>query len=112
MADSLDVLDYSKDLTMFIPNNQAFASIASALENMTAAALASVMKYHAVQGNWPNFYVGTKGWTFGQNETLTTTNGENITITTTSNGTTYVNSAQVITPNLLVANGVVHVIDK
>ena len=112
LADSLDFLDYSTNVTVFLPNNQAFASIASAVENMTAANLASLMKYHVVQGNWPNFYIGTRGWTFGQNGTLNTSNGENVTITTSSDGTTYVNSAQVITPNLLVANGVVHVIGK
>jgi uncharacterized surface protein with fasciclin (FAS1) repeats len=103
VAGSLEVVDYSNDVTAFIPNNQAFASVAS---------VASVMKYHVVQGNWPEFYIGTRGWTFGQNTTLTTMNGENISITTRSDGTTFVNSAQVITPNLLVANGVVHVIDR
>src|ERR1700722_19044577 len=112
VAKSLEVVDCSNDVTAFIPNNQAFASVASALENATAAGLASIMKYHVVQGNWPGFYIGTRGWTFGQNTTLTTMNGENISITTRSDGTTFVNSAQVITPNLLVANGVVHVIDK
>ena len=112
VAESLEVVGYSNDVTAFIPNNHAFASVASALENATAASLASIMKYHVVQGNWPEFYIGTRGWTFGQNTTLTTMNGENISITTRSDGTTFVNSAQVITPNLLVANGVVHVIDK
>jgi uncharacterized surface protein with fasciclin (FAS1) repeats len=112
VAESLEVVDYSNDVTAFIPNNQAFASVASALENVTATGLASLMKYHVVPGNWPDFYIGARGWTFGPNTTLTTMNGENISITTKSDGTTFVNSAQVITPNLLVANGVVHVIDK
>jgi uncharacterized surface protein with fasciclin (FAS1) repeats len=75
-----------------------FASVASALENATAAGLASVMKYHVVQGKWPDFYIGTRGWTFGRNTTLTTMNGESISITR-SDGTTFVNSAQIITPN-------------
>jgi uncharacterized surface protein with fasciclin (FAS1) repeats len=103
VADLLDVLDYSNDVTAFIPNNQTFASVASALENMTTSDLANSMKYHVVQGNWLDFYIGARGWTFGQNMTLTTMNGENITIRTGSDGTTYVNSAQVVTPNLLVA---------
>ena len=112
VAASLDDLDYTNDVTVFIPNNQAFASIASAVGNMTSADLASVTKYHVVQGAWPNFYLGTNGWTFGLTTSLTTLNGKNVTITMGSDGTTYVNSAQVVTPNLLVANGVVHVIDK
>ena len=64
VAESLEAVDYSNDVTAFIPNNQAFASVASALENVTAAGLASLMKYHVVQGNWPDFYIGARGWTF------------------------------------------------
>ena len=37
-------------------------------------------------------------------------NGESLTITL-SNGTVFVNSAKVVTPDVLVSNGVVHVID-
>ena len=55
VAKSLDVLDYTNHVTAFIPNNKAFASVASALGNMTIADLASVMKYHLVQGEWPDF---------------------------------------------------------
>lgn len=45
------------------------------------------------------------------NTTLKTVNGESVTITI-ENGTVFVNSAKVIVPNVLVANGVVHVIDS
>lgn len=41
---------------------------------------------------------------------LTAMNGETLTITI-SNGTVFVNSAKVINPDVLVSNGVVHVID-
>lgn len=41
---------------------------------------------------------------------LTALNGKPLTITL-SNGTVFVNSARVITPDILVSNGVVHVID-
>jgi Fasciclin domain len=44
------------------------------------------------------------------NTTLTTVSGGSVNITVT-NGTVYVNSAKVIVPDVLVANGVVHVID-
>ncbi len=112
MADSLNVLDYTKDVTAFIPTNDAFESVGSTLESMTTIQLAEIMDYHMISGKYPNFYIGAKGWTFGANATLTMINGENITITTASDGTTYVNDAKIITPNLLVANGVVHVIDR
>ena len=42
---------------------------------------------------------------------LTALNGEKLKITITD-GTIFVNSAKVVTPNVLFANGVVHVIDK
>jgi uncharacterized surface protein with fasciclin (FAS1) repeats len=42
---------------------------------------------------------------------LTSMSGMNLTVTV-SNGSVFVNSAKVITPDVLVANGVVHVIDK
>lgn len=43
--------------------------------------------------------------------TLTALNGGNLTVTIVD-GDVFVNSAKVVTPNVLVANGVVHVIDK
>ena len=112
VAESLDVLDYTKDITAFIPSNEAFESVGSALESMTTVQLAEIMDYHVISNKYPGFYIGTKGWTFGANITLTMVNGENMTVTTADDGTTYINDAKVITPNLLVANGVVHVIDR
>ena len=41
-----------------------------------------------------------------------TTTGTNITFTLASDGTIFVNSAAIVQPNILVANGVVHVVDK
>ena len=42
---------------------------------------------------------------------LTSMSGMNLNITI-SNGSVFVNSAKVVTPDVLVSNGVVHVIDK
>ena len=44
------------------------------------------------------------------NTTLKTVAGANVTITV-EGGSVFVNSAKVVTPNVLVSNGVVHVID-
>ena len=43
--------------------------------------------------------------------TLTAMNGGSLKVTV-ENGNYFVNSAKVLTPDVLVANGVVHVIDK
>ena len=55
---------------------------------------------------------GTVGYSSAlqDGQTLTAMNGANLTINI-DNGNVFVNSAKVITPNVLVANGVVHVID-
>ena len=56
---------------------------------------------------------GTVGYSskLMNNTMLKTMAGNNVTITI-NNGTVFVNSAKVVTPNVLVANGVVHVIDN
>ena len=56
---------------------------------------------------------GTVGYssTLVNGTMLTSMSGMNLTITV-SNDSVFVNSAKVITPDVLVANGVVHVVDK
>ena len=56
---------------------------------------------------------GTVGYssTLKNGTSLTTLSGGKLTITI-DNGNVFVNDAKVITPDVLVANGVVHVIDK
>lgn len=49
--------------------------------------------------------------TLKNGETLTTTTGDTVTITI-SGGNVFVNNAKVVIPDLLVSNGVVHVIDR
>ncbi|KAJ3939784.1 uncharacterized protein N0V96_009768 [Colletotrichum fioriniae] len=93
----------AKDLTIFIPNNEAFRSIGNLTANLTAA-LPSILQYHVVAGAVlysPDI----------TNTSLTTLNGGNVTIRVI-NETVYVNEAEVLIPNVLVANGVVHVIDN
>ena len=93
-----------KDVTIFAPSNAAFGAIGSALPGLSTSQLTSILTYHVV--------VGTVGYSsLLSNTTLTTVNGGNVTITV-EDGSVFVNSAKVIIPNILVANGVVHVIDK
>lgn len=103
-ADLVEAVDTTPDVTIFAPSNMAFQNIGSALGNISTEALTSVLTYHVING------------TIGYSSTLTNTtiptlNGAPLTITVV-NGTVYVNSAKVIVPDVLVANGVVHVIDN
>jgi len=67
--------------------------------------LQALFQYHIV----PNFLGYSPVLTNGTS--LKTAQGDNLTITI-QNGDMFVNAAKVITMDLIVANGVVHVIDK
>lgn len=96
-------LDGLSDVTIFAPSNAAFQSISSVLSNASTDDLTSVLSYHVINGTVA--YSPTLA-----NTTVTTLGGQNLTISVI-NGTIFVNSARVINPDVLVANGVVHVID-
>jgi uncharacterized surface protein with fasciclin (FAS1) repeats len=101
----VDSLDTQSNITVFAPSNDAFQEIGSALSNFSTDQLSSILSYHVVNGT----VAYSTDLANGTN--LTATNGENITITI-YNGTIYADSAKVIIPNVLVANGVVHVIEE
>ena len=99
-----DTVDDLPDITAFVPNNAAFQSIASTLATLPPANISQVLEYHVING--------TVGYsTMLKNTTLTTVLGLDLRITI-SNGSVFVNDAKVVVPNVLVANGVVHVIDQ
>lgn len=100
----VETVDSLRDVTIFAPSDTAFSEIGSILANATTETISSVLTYHVVQGS----VVYSSDIT--QNTTLETVNGESINISVV-NGTVYVNSAKVVTPDVLVSNGVVHVID-
>ncbi|GAB7365443.1 hypothetical protein MBLNU230_g6517t1 [Neophaeotheca triangularis] len=103
-----DLLDDVADLdqvTIFAPNNAAFQAIGSAVSDIDDDTLASILQYHVVEDSV----------LYSTNITNSTTiqalDGTDLTITV-DGGAVYVNGAQVIIPDLLVSNGVVHVIDQ
>jgi uncharacterized surface protein with fasciclin (FAS1) repeats len=103
-ADLAGAVDGLSDVTIFVPDNEAFDAIGNLLGNLTTENLTSILTYHVVNG--------TVGYSTGlENTTLPTLNGENITISIID-GDVFVNSARVIVPDVLVANGVVHIIDS
>ncbi|WQF90150.1 Putative FAS1 domain-containing protein [Colletotrichum destructivum] len=103
LANVTEALASAEDLTIFVPNNEAFRAIGN-LTSTLGSELASILQYHVVAGSVlysPDI----------TNTSLTTLNGGNITINVI-NETVYVNNAEVLIPNVLIANGVVHVIDN
>jgi uncharacterized surface protein with fasciclin (FAS1) repeats len=95
----------SPNVTLFAPNNAAFQAIAGGLSNLTTDQVRSILTYHAVVGNAPGYSSTLKNGTL-----LKSVNGANLTITI-HDGRVFVNNARVITPDVLIANGVLHVID-
>ncbi|KUJ14993.1 Fasciclin-domain-containing protein, partial [Mollisia scopiformis] len=102
-ADLVSTVDSLTDVTIFAPSNEAFSSIGSLLGNLTTEELTGILTYHVVNG--------TVGYsTMLTNTTLKTVGGGNVTIRVQDDGV-FVNEAKVTVPDVLVANGVVHVID-
>lgn len=93
------------DLTVFIPNNEAFQRVGGNLANLSMDNLTDILLYHVIAGQ-------VLYSTSLENDTeLETLQGSNLTVTI-DDGTVFINNAEVIQPNVLVANGVVHVIDR
>ncbi|KAM7204537.1 FAS1 domain containing protein [Rhypophila sp. PSN 637] len=99
------------DVTLFVPYNKAFQQLAGRLESMEKPALRRVLKYHAIPSQLVH------GWDLKNGSTLSTTASHqkdvpiNSTITRDGNNT-YINSAQVVVTDMLISNGIVHVIDN
>lgn len=98
-------MDDLSDVTIFAPTNAAFDAIGSAVGNLSKEQLSSILQYHVIKGTVAYSSLLTDG------ETVNTLQGEAVKITI-QDGTVFVNSAKVIMPDVLVSNGVVHVIDK
>jgi hypothetical protein len=101
-----DTVNNTPDITIFAPNNEAFQNIGSALGNLSAEDATSILTYHVI-AEGPIGYSST----LENGTTLTTANGEQLTITI-GDGGIFVNNARVVASDILIANGVVHVIDE
>lgn len=93
-----------ENITVFAPNNDAFAAIGSLLGDLSMDELGGILQYHVVEG--------TVGYSSGlMNGTLMAANGEELNVMMMGEDV-YVDSARVVIPDVLIANGVLHVIDR
>ncbi|KAI0017816.1 FAS1 domain-containing protein [Xylariomycetidae sp. FL0641] len=104
-ANLTDAADGLRDVTVFAPDNAAFAAIGSIVGHLTPQQLSRIAGYHVVNGSvvYANATTG--------NQTLRALNGMDLTVTVV-NGTVFANDARVTVPNILCANGVVHVVNQ
>ncbi|RKF61050.1 Fasciclin-like arabinogalactan protein [Erysiphe neolycopersici] len=98
-----DLID-NPNLTIFAPNNQAFEVIGPAITKMTIQELGSIIDYHVL----PELVFSTA---LINQTNFVTKQGQEINILHSGN-TIYVNSAQLVSTDILLANGVLHVIDN
>lgn len=107
-ADVVSEFADSTDVTIFAPRNSAFQLIAGTLEDLSKEELANILRYHLL----PNQVLSSTGFENGTN--LTTANdaipGLTLHVTRAGNNM-YFDRAQLLQPDILIANGVVHIID-
>ncbi|KAI9882935.1 MAG: hypothetical protein M1823_005321 [Watsoniomyces obsoletus] len=97
--------DNTRDVTIFAPNNAAFQRIGSVISTMNLEELGRIMKYHIINGTvaYSN--------TMPNNTILRSAQGGNLTIIVDGNSL-FVNSAKILQQDLLLSNGVLHIIDS
>ncbi|KAK3071996.1 hypothetical protein LTR53_007626 [Teratosphaeriaceae sp. CCFEE 6253] len=107
-----ETLNSTSDLTFFVPNNIAMELVSGSLTSMSPTTLQSLLSYHIVPGR---HLLNAAGPIYSSNFTngtqIPTLQGTNVTLYYTWNAY-FVNSARVTASDILIANGVVHVIDN
>eukprot|EP00571_Detonula_confervacea_P012369 CAMPEP_0172302678 /NCGR_PEP_ID=MMETSP1058-20130122/4338_1 /TAXON_ID=83371 /ORGANISM="Detonula confervacea, Strain CCMP 353" /LENGTH=613 /DNA_ID=CAMNT_0013013237 /DNA_START=173 /DNA_END=2011 /DNA_ORIENTATION=+ len=103
-----DALSGDGPMTVFAPTNEAFAALpAGTLDNLLLPenkdALAKILTYHIVAANAHSSSLAS-----GDVKTL---NGESVALGVSDAGV-MVNGANVIRPDIIASNGIIHVIDK
>ena len=96
----VETLTNLKDITVFAPTNAAFEAIGSALGTLSPTDLTNILSYHVVNSSVLYSTTLTDG------ASVPTLAGPNVTVHLID-GKVFVNSAEVIIPDVLVANGVV-----
>lgn len=101
-----DALEQAGPLTVFAPNNDAFAQLNQS--DLTAllsdpTSLGDILEYHVVEGSYPSSELS-------DGDTLTTMEGTDLTVSV-DGSTITVGGAEVVQADIEAGNGVIHVID-
>lgn len=104
----VDVFKGTDAFTVFAPTNDAFAAVQSTVDMLLKAEnkskLQNVLKYHVVAGTY-------KAADLTDGQELTTLQGEKLKVSI-KDGKVTVGGAEVVSADVAVSNGVVHVINK
>lgn len=100
------LFDAAPGITAFVPTNGAFDGISSVAAQLSVRQVQAVLLLHLVAGAT----VFSPGIPAGTTEVASAL-GENVTLTNNGTGI-YVDGAQVVTPDVILFNGVAHVISR
>jgi hypothetical protein len=103
-------VSYEQNITVFAPVDSAFATVGGSLRHLDAKAIARIMGYHVI----PNQVLVSSALTNGSRLQTLAKNAagnapESLVIRQAGNNK-YVNSAQIVQPDILLANGIMHLI--
>lgn len=104
-AKLIPAISNEKNVTIFAPRNEAFQRIAGSVKNMDSNAVKKFLNYHVVPGR----VLASSDLKNGTN--LTTLASQSLR-TIRSGNDLFLNSAQIIQPDILIANGIMHIIDN
>ena len=93
--------------TYFVPNNEAFRKVGSAMNDASDDELQNVLMYHYLNNTEAPIYT-----TKMDNANWTTAGGEDVLLSQSDQSELFINTARITQANILVSNGVMHIIDQ
>lgn len=107
-ADLMPETEVRKNVTIFAPQDEAFDLVGGSLDSLDDEALARIMGYHVI----PNEVIVSSSLTNGTRlNTLSDNEGDDVLVRQAGNNK-YINSAQIVQPDILIANGIMHIISN
>lgn len=100
---------YRKNITIFAPQDEAYKLVGGTLQAMDAKNLARIMNYHIIADQVLSSTMLTNGSRYTTLANDAAGKPESIAIRQDGNNK-YVNTAQIVQPDILLANGVMHII--
>ncbi|KAK1987668.1 fasciclin domain-containing protein [Colletotrichum cereale] len=101
----LPSLSEKKNVTIFAPRNEAFQRVAGSLKDLDEDAVRDLLNYHVVKGR----ILASSSLENGTS--LSTLADQNLNVIRSGNNL-FLNSAQVVQPDILLANGIMHIVDN
>ncbi|KAH6897988.1 FAS1 domain-containing protein [Coprinopsis sp. MPI-PUGE-AT-0042] len=103
-AELVEAVDTTPSVTIFAPTNEAFDALGVDLSTLSPTDLGEILKYHVI--------AGTVGYSsvLEEEQEVETLSGQSVRITK-RDGKVFVNDAEVVQGNVILSNGVVHVIN-